>query len=154
MSLTVQDLNKSDILYTLNKYGVKHDYKSSTKSLRGTLTKARKSRKVKRLHKKPKSKKPKTLSKSYRKMSKDRYNKLLSKKRLSSKERKQLNDEMYARFCHCIKGRLVSSKGSYPNSSAYGICTSAVYTKRGRKPPSGAARGCAKRFSWYRKTKY
>ena len=99
---------------------------------------------VKKTYKKPRKKKFK-LS-----ISKKKYKQLISKKRskkknttLTSKEKKQLDDALYVKYCKCLKQ--FESKGEY--SKGYPICMNSVYKNRGFKPPQNASRNCKKVFN-------
>ena len=80
------------------------------------------------------------------KISEKKYKQLLtnkrSKKRLTKKEKKQLNDSMYIKYCKCLKHfEYKKDKRGYP------ICMSSVYTKRKVKPPKNASTRCKKVFN-------
>ena len=73
-------------------------------------------------------------------ISEDKYKKLLSKKRLSKKEKKTLDRALHLKYCNCIKGLKYGDK----NPGAYGICANSVYKNRGLELPYRAARNCKK----------
>ena len=79
--------------------------------------------------------------KSYKmNISEDKYQKLLSKKRLSKKEKKTLDKSLHLKYCNCIKSLKYGDK----NPGAYGICANSVYKNRGLELPYRAARNCKK----------
>jgi len=73
-------------------------------------------------------------------VSEDKYKKLLSKKRLSKKEKKTLDRALHLKYCNCIKSLKYGDK----NPGAYGICANSVYKNRGLELPYRAARNCKK----------
>ena len=97
-----------------------------TKRIKGTKrTKRRKSTKIK----------------SYKmNISEETYQKLLSKKRLTKKEREKLDRALHLKYCNCVKGLKYVDK----NPAAYGICANSVYKNRGFELPPNAARNCKK----------
>lgn len=105
------------------------------------LSKRVKSKKNTRLKRKTrKSLKKGSLKKKSLKMniSEDSYQKLLSKKRLSRKDKKKLQRALHVKYCNCIKGLKYVDK----NPAAYGICANSVYKNRGLELPPNAARSC------------
>ena len=82
----------------------------------------------------------KSLKKKSLKMniSEDSYQKLLSKKRLSKKDKKKLDRALHVKYCNCIKGLKYGDN----NPAAYGICANSVYKNRGLELPPNAARSC------------
>ena len=73
-------------------------------------------------------------------MTKSKYLKLIKKsksKKLSKKESKQLNNELFKKYCRCIK-TLKKSK----NIGRYGICMNSVYNNRKIKPPFNVSKKC------------
>ena len=74
-------------------------------------------------------------------ISEKRYKTLINKKKntsLSKKEKKQLDDALYVKYCKCLKK--FESDGEY--IKGYPICMNAVYKNRGFKPPKNASRNC------------
>tara|TARA_A100001015_G_scaffold252469_1_gene292073 strand:+ start:1692 stop:1976 length:285 start_codon:yes stop_codon:yes gene_type:complete len=87
------------------------------------------------------SKKSKKVSKH---MSKDKYNKLIKKhktKKLSKKDKKILDKELFKNYCSCIK-KVKRSKNKKISKGRYGICMSSIYKKRNIDPPYNASRKC------------
>ncbi len=83
---------------------------------------------------------PKKKKKSKIKSKTSTYFKLIKKsksKTLSKKESKQLNDELFTKYCRCIK-TLKKSK----NKGRYGICMNSVYNNRKIKPPFNVSKKC------------
>ena len=87
--------------------------------------------------------KPKKLKKRSIKsnISKDKYKKLLTYKRLSKKNKKLLNDELLKKYCRCIK-TLKKSKDKRMYNGKYGICMNSIYKNRGINPPFNVVREC------------
>ena len=80
-------------------------------------------------------------SKEYKmNMSEKNYKKLLSKKRLTKSQRKNLDKALHIKYCNCVK----SLKYKQNNPAAYGICANSVYKNRGIKMPLNAANKCKK----------
>ena len=102
---------------------------------------------IKKNKKKPKNKSKKKKSiKSY--ISKKRYLELIKKsKKLSKKESKQLNDELFKKYCRCIK-TLKYSKNKKMKEGKYGICMNSIYKKRGIKPPFNASKKCGQFYNY------
>lgn len=76
-----------------------------------------------------------------KKVSQSKYQQLLRKKRLSTKEKRVLHDNLLIRYCKCLKG-LESTRGS----AAYPICMNSVYKQRNIQPPSNASSKCYETF--------
>ena len=72
-----------------------------------------------------------------RSIGKKRYTNLIhkkrTKKRMTKKERRQLDHALFINYCKCIK-KLKYSK-EYEEGIEYPICSSSIYNKRGFKPP-------------------
>ena len=95
----------------------------------------------KRIKRKRKNVKKRSKMKSLKmNVSEDKYQKLLSKKRLSKKEKKTLDRALHLKYCNCIKSLKYGDK----NPGAYGICANSVYKNRGLELPYRAARNCKK----------
>ena len=109
----------------------------SKKTIKKRIIKRKSTRRINR-SKKRITRKIKSLKMS---ISEDTYKKLLSKKRLSKKEKKILDKELYLKYCNCIKGLKYGQK----NPAAYGICANSVYKNRGLELPYRAARNCKKK---------
>ena len=79
-------------------------------------------------------------------LSKKKYNELIKKrkhhKKLSLKERKQLDHALFINYCSCIK-KLKNNKRTKKNLE-YPICMSSVYTKRKFKSPKNVKSKCKK----------
>ena len=92
-------------------------------------------------------KKHKHMKKSIRRartISKKRYTHLLNKrrtkKRMTNKDKKELDRALFVNYCKCIK-KLKYSK-EYKAGTEYPICMSSVYKKRGIKPPKNVSNKC------------
>ena len=79
-----------------------------------------------------------------RMVSKKRYANLLKKKtqkkRMTPKDRKELDKALFVNYCKCIK-KIKYSK-EFQKGLEYPICMSSVYTKRGIKPPRNVTKQC------------
>ena len=79
-----------------------------------------------------------------RMVSKKRYTNLLKKKtqkkRMTPKDRKELDKALFVNYCKCIK-KIKYSK-EFQKGLEYPICMSSVYTKRGIKPPRNVTKQC------------
>jgi len=79
-----------------------------------------------------------------RMVSKKRYANLLKKKtqkkRMTPKDRKELDRALFVNYCKCIK-KIKYSK-EFQKGLEYPICMSSVYTKRGIKPPRNVTKQC------------
>ena len=75
-------------------------------------------------------------------MSENNYRKLLSRKRLSKNQKKNLDKALHIKYCKCVKDLKYSKK----NPAAYGICANSVYKNRGYELPPRAARDCEKYY--------
>lgn len=94
-----------------------------------------------------KSKRQKRMSlKKAKILSKKDYNILIkkrkSKKKLTKKQNKKLDHTLFIKYCKCVKHLKYSKKKK--DYLEYPICTSAVYTKRGFKPPKNIRKRCKK----------
>jgi excinuclease UvrABC helicase subunit UvrB len=82
--------------------------------------------------------------KNARTATKKRYSQLLkkkvSKKRMTKREKSDLDKALFVNYCKCIK-KLKYSK-EYENGLEYPICLSSVYKKRGLKPPKDIKEKC------------
>jgi len=65
-----------------------------------------------------------------------------SKRKMSLKDKKLLDDALYTKYCMCLK-KLEGSKKGNP----YPICMNSIYLNRGFKAPTGASRNCKKTFN-------
>jgi len=84
------------------------------------------------------------------KISEKKYRSLLSqrrsKKKMSLKDKKILDDALYTKYCMCL--RKLESKGkSKKKVNPFAICMSSIYLKRGYKPPPNASRNCKLMFN-------
>tara|TARA_B100000686_G_C16684381_1_gene913834 strand:- start:139 stop:426 length:288 start_codon:yes stop_codon:yes gene_type:complete len=83
-----------------------------------------------------------------RTVGKKKYTKLIhkkkTKKRLTRKEKRQLDHALFINYCKCIK-KLKYSK-DYEKGIEYPICISSVYKKRGFRPPKDIQKKCKKYF--------
>lgn len=80
-------------------------------------------------------------------ISEKKYKALLKKRRryntsLSKKEKKQLDDALFVKYCKCLKK--FESEG---DSKGYPICMNAVYKQRKIKPPKNAIKKCKLTFN-------
>ena len=79
-----------------------------------------------------------------RKIGKDKYERLIrkkkTKKRMTKKEKRQLDHALFINYCKCIK-KLKYSK-EYEENIEYPICTSSIYKKRGLTPPKNIKKKC------------
>ena len=80
-------------------------------------------------------------------ISEKKYKALLEKRRryntsLSKKEKKQLDDALFVKYCKCLKK--FESEG---DSRGYPICMNAVYKQRKIKPPKNAIKKCKLTFN-------
>jgi len=74
-------------------------------------------------------------------ISEKKYKQLISqrrsKKKMTSRNKKLLDDALYAKYCKCLKGFGFKKQG-------YPICMNSVYKNRGFKSPRNASRLCNK----------
>ena len=89
-------------------------------------------------------KKKKKSIKNARMVSKKRYSQLIKKKktrkRMTKRDKKDLETALFVNYCKCIK-RLKYSK-EYEDGLEYPICMSSVYKKRGFTPPKNIYKKC------------
>tara|TARA_Y100000996_G_C22521505_1_gene642667 strand:- start:1126 stop:1410 length:285 start_codon:yes stop_codon:yes gene_type:complete len=89
-------------------------------------------------------KKKKKSIKNARMVSKKRYSQLIKKKktrkRMTKRDKKDLEKALFVNYCKCIK-RLKYSK-EYEDGLEYPICMSSVYKKRGFTPPKNIYKKC------------
>jgi len=75
-------------------------------------------------------------------ISKNKYKKLVEKrsrkKKMTLKQRKQLDDALYVKYCKCLKKFEVEGN----ESKGYPICMNSIYIQRGFEPPNNASRNC------------
>ena len=86
-------------------------------------------------------------------ISKKKYFNLINKlknKKISKKEFKLLKDNLYIKFCKCIKKLLIKNKLLEQNNNPYAICTSSIYKNRNIDVPIKASRNCSKKIKWYK----
>ena len=84
------------------------------------------------------------------KISDKKYRTLLSKRRskkkMSIRDKKLLDDALYTKYCMCL--RKLESKGkSKKKINPFAICMSSIYLKRGYKPPPNASHNCKLMFN-------
>ena len=87
------------------------------------------------------SKKPNRKSK---KLTKKKYDQLLKKhktKKLSKKDKKLLDDELFKKYCTCIR-TLKRSKNKKMYDAKYGICMNSIYKNRKIEPPYNVSNKC------------
>jgi hypothetical protein len=103
--------------------------------------KARKPKKRKTNKKRAQSKKKKALTK---KLTPETYKELIhrrqAKKRMTKKQKKQLDNELFVNYCKCIKKLKYEHKD--PKGREYPFCTSSVYKNRGFEFPEGTTKRC------------
>ena len=77
-------------------------------------------------------------------VSKKKYKELIKKrqhhKKLSLKERKQLDEALFVNYCSCVKSLKYDPK--VKDYLEYPVCMSSIYKKRGFKPPKGVTQKC------------
>lgn len=88
-----------------------------------------------------------SLKKSKKRMiSKKKYQELIKKrqhnKKLTLKQRKQLDEALFINYCSCIKSLKYDSK--VKDYLEYPVCMSSIYKKRGFKSPKGVTVRCSK----------
>ena len=96
-------------------------------------------KKLKRTPKKRTVKRKYSIKKA-RMISEKKYKELLNKKRLTKKEKKQLDRALFVKYCKCIK-KIKYSK-DYDSGVEYPICMSTIYNNRGIKAPTGVTKKC------------
>lgn len=95
-----------------------------------------------------KKRKPKFSLKRAKKrtVSKKKYQELIKKrqhhKKLSLKERKQLDEALFVNYCSCVKSLKYDKK--VKDYLEYPVCMSSIYKKRGFTPPKGVTQRCGK----------
>jgi len=102
-----------------------------------------KSKKSNKTNKSKKVKKPKK-DKKTNKVKEDKYLKLIDKaksKKITKKEQKQLDKELFKKYCKCLR-TLKQSKNKKMYNAKYGICMNSIYKNRGFKPPFNASKNC------------
>jgi len=79
-------------------------------------------------------------------VSKKKYQELIKKrqhhKKLSLKERKQLDEALFVNYCSCVKSLKYDPK--VKDYLEYPVCMSSIYKKRGFTPPKGVTVRCGK----------
>lgn len=80
-------------------------------------------------------------------ISEKKYKSLIEKRRksntsLSKKEKKQLDDALFVKYCKCLKK--FESEG---DAKGYPICMNAVYKQRKIKPPKNPVKKCKLTFN-------
>ena len=98
----------------------------------------------KKTSKNPKKKSKKRSMKS--KIPQNKYLELIEKKKkktITKKENKLLDDELFKKYCKCIK-TIKRSKNKSPKSyfDKYGICMNSLYKNRKFKPPYNVSKKC------------
>ena len=80
-------------------------------------------------------------------ISEKKYKQLISqkrgKKKMTSKDKKLLNDALYVKYCRCLKDFEFRKK----DKRGYPICMNSVYKNRQIKPPKNASRRCSLTFN-------
>ena len=82
----------------------------------------------------------KKLTKLSPKLYKTLSQKRKSKKRLTKRQKKQLDHELFINYCKCIKKLKYSRK--IDAGLEYPYCASSIYTKRRFKVPKGVTKKC------------
>ena len=67
-----------------------------------------------------------------------------TKKRMTQKDKKELDHALFINYCKCIK-KLKYSK-EYEEGIEYPICSSSIYNNRGFRPPKNIKKKCKKYF--------
>ena len=80
-----------------------------------------------------------------RMISNKNYKRLLSKKRLTKKEKQQLDRALFVKYCRCIK-KLKYTNKKKQRGREYPICISSIYKKRKRTPPRNIQKKCSKYY--------
>jgi len=118
--------------------------KKTKKNNRRGMSKGKRSKGKRSKNKRSKSKRSKKRIRNARMVSKKRYTNLLKKKtqkkRMTPKDRKELDRALFVNYCKCIK-KIKYSK-EFKKGLEYPICMSSVYTNRGIKPPRNATKQC------------
>jgi len=95
----------------------------------------------------PKYKPQKSKKRSIKyKLSQDKYIELIEKKKkktITKKENKLLEDELFKKYCKCIK-TIKRPKNKSPKTyfDKYGICMNSLYKNRKFKPPYNVSKKC------------
>ena len=109
--------------------------------LKASVKSKKKPKKPKKPTSTKKSQKKKTLMK---KLTPEVYRDLIerrkSKTRLTPRQKKQLDNELFVNYCKCIKRLKYDTKT--PANLEYPVCASSVYTKRGFPFPPGTLARC------------
>ena len=83
------------------------------------------------------------------KLSNKKYKSLISrkqkKKSLSKKQNIELEDELYRKYCSCVKKIKYNKK--IPKNSEYSICLHSIYKQRKLEIPKNAANNCKKIYN-------
>ena len=82
--------------------------------------------------------------KSVRKISKKKYGSLLRKKRLTTKEKKTLDRELFLNYCKCVKK--IKYDKNYDKGLEYPICMNSIYKNRNFTPPERVAFKCKEKY--------
>ena len=79
-------------------------------------------------------------------ISETKYKQLISQKRgrkkMTSKDKKLLDNALYVKYCRCLKDFEFRKK----DKRGYPICMNSVYKNRGFKPPKNASKLCNETF--------
>ena len=90
------------------------------------------------------SKAKKRSIRNIRKLSKKRYNNLLRKKRLTKREKKTLDRELFLNYCKCVKK--IKYDKNYEKGLEYPICMNSIYKNRKITPPKKVALKCKEKY--------
>ena len=82
--------------------------------------------------------------KKVREISKKKYGKLLRKQRLSLKEKKTLDRELFLNYCKCVKK--IKYDKNYDKGLEYPICMNSIYKNRNLTPPERVAFKCKEQY--------
>jgi hypothetical protein len=66
-----------------------------------------------------------------------------SKKKMSSKDKKLLDNALYVKYCKCLKEFEFRRK----DKRGYPICMNSIYKNRGFTPPKNASKKCGLTFN-------
>ena len=98
----------------------------------------------KRTNRKTTNRKRKKSIKTVRKISKKKYGSLLRKKRLTTKEKKTLDRELFLNYCKGVKK--IKYDKNYDKGLEYPICMNSIYKNRNLTPPERVAFKCKEKY--------
>jgi|TARA_B100002051_G_scaffold267392_1_gene295798 hypothetical protein len=80
-----------------------------------------------------------------RMISNKNYKRLLSKKRMTKKEKTQLDRALFVKYCRCVK-KLKYTNKKKQRGREYPICINSIYKKRHKKVPKELQKKCSKYY--------